>query len=108
MEMKERLAASQAKMDELKAKISGAADNAKAAHEMKKAELEETLVLRVLAERAAPIERFGAGIKISFNVTGATVSTPRFLQFLRQQNAKTPFRGKNLCLEVTEPQGEES
>ncbi|MBQ9493328.1 MAG: PTS sugar transporter subunit IIC/EAL domain-containing protein [Oscillibacter sp.] len=66
------------------------------------AELEETLVLRVLAERAAPIERFGAGIKISFNVTGATVSTPRFLQFLRQQNAKTPFRGKNLCLEVTE------
>ncbi|MBR3570171.1 MAG: PTS sugar transporter subunit IIC/EAL domain-containing protein [Oscillibacter sp.] len=64
--------------------------------------LEEKMVLRVLAERPAALERFGAGAKISFNITGATVTTPRFLQFLRQQNAKNPFRGKNLCLEVTE------
>ena len=57
MEMKERLAASQAKMDELKAKISGAADNAKAAHEMKKAELEETL-----DEIDAEFEAFDAAV----------------------------------------------
>ncbi|MBQ9521120.1 MAG: PTS sugar transporter subunit IIC/EAL domain-containing protein [Oscillospiraceae bacterium] len=66
------------------------------------ATLEETMVLRVLSERAAVLKRFGDGVKISFNITGTTVVTPRFLQFLRQQNAKTPFRGKNLCLEVTE------
>ena len=59
MEMKERLAASQAKMDELKAKISGAADNAKAAHEMKKAELEETL-----AEIDAEFEAFDAATEL--------------------------------------------
>ncbi|MBR4545499.1 MAG: PTS sugar transporter subunit IIC/EAL domain-containing protein [Oscillibacter sp.] len=66
------------------------------------ATLEETMVLRVLSERPAVLERFGDGVKISFNITGTTVVTPRFLQFMRQQNAKTPFRGKNLCLEVTE------
>lgn len=66
------------------------------------ATLEETMVLRVLSERPAALERFGSGVKISFNITGTTVATPRFLQFMRQQNAKTPFRGKNLCLEVTE------
>jgi EAL domain-containing protein (putative c-di-GMP-specific phosphodiesterase class I) len=60
------------------------------------------MVLRVLAERPAALKRFGQDAKISFNVTGATVTTPRFLQFLRQQNAKNPFRGKNLCIEVTE------
>ena len=65
-------------------------------------DLEETLVLRVLSERPAVLRRFGADIKISFNITGATVMTPRFLQFLQQQNAKSPFKGKNLCLEVTE------
>ena len=65
-------------------------------------ELEEALVLRVLSDRPAVLKRFGPDVKISFNITGATVMTPRFLQFLRHQNGKSPFRGKNLCLEVTE------
>ena len=66
------------------------------------AELEEAIVVRVLAERPMALTRFGSGAKLSFNITGGTVATPRFLQFLRQQNAKSSFRGKNLCLEVTE------
>ncbi len=65
-------------------------------------ELEESVLLRVLEDRPAVLERFGPDVKISFNVTGTTVVTARFLRFCRQQNAKTPFRGMNLCLEVTE------
>lgn len=64
--------------------------------------LEEAVVLRALADRETVGKRFGENVKISFNVTGTTVVTPRFLQFCRQLNAKDPFRGKNLCLEVTE------
>ncbi len=65
-------------------------------------QLEEAVVQQVLAERNAVLEKFGKDIKISFNVTGTTVVTQQFLQFCREQNEKEPFRGKNLCLEVTE------
>lgn len=64
--------------------------------------LEEAIVKQVLQDRPAVWKRFGEGIKISFNITGTTVVTPRFLQFCRQINAKDPFHGKNLCVEVTE------
>jgi lactose/cellobiose-specific phosphotransferase system IIC component len=66
------------------------------------ADLEESIWVRALAERPAVLRRFGPDSKISINVTGATVVTPRFLQFCRQLNARDPFEGKNLCLEVTE------
>ncbi len=66
------------------------------------ASFEEAVVKQVLEDRPLVQEQFGKNVKISFNITGTTVVTPRFLQFCRQLNAKDPFRGKNLCLEVTE------
>ena len=65
-------------------------------------ELEEAVLARAIREIPAVRERFGAGIHVSVNVTGATVVTPRYLQFCRQLNAKTPFRDLGLALEVTE------
>ena len=65
-------------------------------------DLEEAVFLRVLADRPAVLARFGPDTKISVNVTATTVVTERFLRFCRQQNARDPFRGKNLCVEVTE------
>lgn len=66
------------------------------------AELEEAVIDRVLRDRPKVLERFGADVKLSFNVTGDTVTTPRFLQFCRARNASEPFAGKNLCIEITE------
>ncbi len=66
------------------------------------ADLEEAIWTRALEERPAVLRRFGQDVKISINVTGTTVITPRFLQFCRQLNAKEPLEGKNLCLEITE------
>jgi EAL domain-containing protein (putative c-di-GMP-specific phosphodiesterase class I) len=65
-------------------------------------ELEEMVLARSLSERTMVEERFGGEVKLSVNITGTTVVTPRFLQFCRQQNEKEPFRGKHLCIEVTE------
>ena len=65
-------------------------------------QLEETIVRKVLEDRPKVLERFGDDVKISFNITGTTVVTQRFLQFLQQLNAKDPFEGKHLCVEVTE------
>ena len=64
--------------------------------------LEETVIEHVLADRPMVLQKFGQNIKVSFNVTGTTVVTQQFLQFCRQLNAKNPFKGKNLCVEVTE------
>ena len=66
------------------------------------AALEEAVLVKALEDRPDVLRRFGRNAKLSVNVTGTTVVTPRFMQFCRQQNAKTPFRGLNLCLEVTE------
>lgn len=65
-------------------------------------DLEEAVVMRALEDRPKLLERFGKDIKISLNVTGTTVVTPRYLQFMQKLNAKDPFEGKNICIEVTE------
>ena len=64
--------------------------------------LEEAIVRQVIADRPAVLSKFGNDIQISFNVTGTTVVTDRFISFIRQLDAKDPFRGKNICVEVTE------
>lgn len=64
--------------------------------------LEEIVLTRALADRPELLARFGPDIKLSVNVTGTTVVTPRFLQFCREQNEKSPFKGQNICIEVTE------
>ncbi|MBP5308497.1 MAG: PTS sugar transporter subunit IIC/EAL domain-containing protein [Clostridia bacterium] len=65
-------------------------------------ELEEAVVLQAIKDRPRIIERYGEGVKVSINVTGTTVITPRYLQFFQKLNAKDPFEGKNICLEITE------
>ena len=64
--------------------------------------LEETVLTKALADRPEVLRRFGEDVKLSVNVTGTTVVTPRFMQFCRQLNSKTPFQERNICLEVTE------
>ena len=65
-------------------------------------ELEEIIIKRVMEDYPKVIRKFGRGIKVSFNVTGQTVVTERFLNQLRMINGRDPFMGKNLCVEVTE------
>ena len=64
--------------------------------------LEAAVVGQVLEDYPKIIARFGEGIKVSFNVTGITVISEKFLQQLRSLNAKGAFKDKNLCVEVTE------
>ena len=64
--------------------------------------LEEAVMNKALSDMPLVRSRFGDDVKISVNITGTTVVTPRFLQFCRQLNAKEPFAGKNLCIEITE------
>lgn len=65
-------------------------------------ELEEAIVRRALADRAEVLKQFGDNVRISVNVTGSTITTQRFLNFCYAQNDKFDFRGKNICIEVTE------
>ena len=66
------------------------------------ARFEEAVLEKALSDRPAILSRFGEDVKLSVNVTGGTVSTPRFLAFCRKLNEKDPFAGKNICIEVTE------
>ncbi|MBP5291130.1 MAG: PTS sugar transporter subunit IIC/EAL domain-containing protein [Lachnospiraceae bacterium] len=66
------------------------------------AELEEAVFRKALSDRPKVLRRFGKDIKLSVNVTGTTVVTPRFIQFCRHRNEGDYFRGKHICLEVTE------
>ena len=64
--------------------------------------LEETVLQTAIDDRPELLRRFGDNVELSVNVTGSTVVTPRFLQFCRQLDGKTPLKDLNLCLEVTE------
>jgi len=65
-------------------------------------ELEEKILEKALADRPKVLAQFGEDVKLSVNVTGTTVVTPRYLQFCRQLNEVEPFAGINICIEVTE------
>ena len=65
-------------------------------------ELEEYVLTKALEERPQLLKKFGGEIKLSVNVTGTTVVTPRFIQFCRQKNEQSPFAGNNICIEITE------
>lgn len=64
-------------------------------------DLEEMIFRKALQDREDVIKQFG-DVKLSINVTGTTVTTPRFMQFCVKQNELTPFKGKNICVEITE------
>ncbi|MBP5686701.1 MAG: PTS sugar transporter subunit IIC/EAL domain-containing protein, partial [Clostridia bacterium] len=66
------------------------------------AELEASVVKKVLAEREKVYKKFGDGVKISFNITGNTIVTDKLMSLLRQLDPENHFEGKNLCVEVTE------
>lgn len=65
-------------------------------------DLEEAIVKRVLCETERIKKQFADEVKISFNVTGTTVVSDRFLQFCQNLNVNHPFAGSNICIEVTE------
>ncbi len=64
--------------------------------------LEESVFLQVLKDKEKIFERFGRDIKISVNVTGTSVVTPRFLQFCRGLYESGKLKDVQLCVEVTE------
>lgn len=63
---------------------------------------EEAVIEKALSDRPAILAKFGEDVKLSINVTGGTIATPRFIQFCRKLNEQSPFKGKNVCFEVTE------
>lgn len=65
-------------------------------------QMEELVFEKALKDRPLFLQKFGEDAKLSVNVTGTTVVTPEYLQFLREINEKDPFEGKNICLEITE------
>ena len=66
------------------------------------ATLEEAVMLKVVSDKKRVAERFGKDVKISVNVTGTTVITPRFLQFCQELDEKGHIENLGLCIEVTE------
>ena len=65
-------------------------------------ELEEAIFAKAVSEEVKIYQKFGQGIKISINVTGDTVVTDEFLDFMKKLNDKYNFKEKNFCIEVTE------
>lgn len=65
-------------------------------------EFEEAVVKKIMTDREKILNKFGQDIKISLNITAATIVTDEFLNFLRQYNKTNPFKDKNICIEVTE------
>lgn len=66
------------------------------------AKLEEAITYQVLKDRDALLAKYGPDIKISINATGSSFSGGELLTWLREINASTPFKGKNICIELTE------
>ncbi|MBQ7444366.1 MAG: PTS sugar transporter subunit IIC/EAL domain-containing protein [Clostridia bacterium] len=66
------------------------------------ADLEERVLKTVLEDVDSIRKRFGADAGISFNITGTTVVTPKFLQFCKSLKEDGRIEGANLCIEVTE------
>ena len=65
-------------------------------------ELEQAIFTKAVKEEEKIYAKFGQGIKISINVTGDTVVTDEFLDFMKKLNDKYNFKEKNFCIEVTE------
>lgn len=65
-------------------------------------ELEEEILKKALSDRDKVLEKFGKEIKLSVNVTGTTVVTSRYMNFIKSLNEKRPFEGMHMCIEVTE------
>ena len=65
------------------------------------APLEEAVLARAVADKDKVFEKFGR-VKISVNVTGTTVTTPRYLQFCKSLADSGKLQNVPICIEVTE------
>lgn len=65
-------------------------------------DIEKHIFIKVMDDRDRVLERFGKDIKISINVTGATVATLDFIHFCRMMDSKYHFQNKKIYVEVTE------
>lgn len=66
------------------------------------AKLEEAITNQVLKDRNALLEKYGPDIKISINATGSSFGSGELLSWLKEINKDNPFKGKNICIELTE------
>ena len=64
--------------------------------------LEKAVLLSALEDKQKIAERFGKNVKLSVNVTGTTVVTYDFLQFVKKLKDEGRLDGVNLCIEITE------
>jgi len=64
--------------------------------------LEEGVMNRVLEDREKVKARFGEDVRISLNITGTTITTPRFLQFCKNLHESGKVTDSSMCIEVTE------
>lgn len=64
--------------------------------------LEEKVISRALQDRPDVLKQFGEGIELSVNVTGTTVVTNKYINYVKELNEADPFKGKNFCIEITE------
>ena len=64
--------------------------------------LEKAVLVSALDDKKKIAERFGKDVKLSVNVTGTTVVTEDFLQFVKRLKDEGALDGANLCIEITE------
>ena len=60
------------------------------------------MLVSALEDKDKIIKRFGKDVKLSVNVTGTTVVTNDFLQFVKKLKDDGKLDGINLCIEITE------
>ena len=65
-------------------------------------EFEEYILAHALNDKKEIYAKFGEGIKLSVNVTGTTVVTQRFLQYVKGLKEEGKTEGLKLCIEITE------
>ena len=66
------------------------------------AQLEEMVLEKALQDRPELLKQYGENIHLSINVTGKTIITPRYLSLCSKLNEQNSFKGKNICIEITE------
>ena len=66
------------------------------------AKLEEAITYQVLKDRDALLKKYGPDIKISINATGSSFGSGELLNWLKEIDKTDPFKGKNICIELTE------
>ena len=66
------------------------------------AKLEEAITNQVLKDREALLKKYGPDIKVSINATGSSFGSGELLNWLKEIDKTSPFKGKNICIELTE------